>query len=486
MARRTMGHVFERAWADGETVSYGAKVRAYGRYEKVTFGTNTQGWNRTRAELETEKIVQQIERGTWVPPRLEPREDRLEEVMAELGVQVDESFRVFAKRWWRSKQIGLDPDTVNDYEWRLGYLQRFFGRYQLRELTPRLIDRFRDELHEQAEAIRNAHSRGRVLMETVSDKRGRTYERRRRALSNTSINAMITLLGQILQQAVDYELIDRNPVRVGGRSARFLKRVRPARTFLEVDEFHALLDAAGELEAEARQDYKGLGRRAMVATLGLAGFRISEMIDLRVAQVDLARSRFKLADAKTEAGVREVEITLYLRDELLAHAMDRRARGLPFGPSDHFFGTATGRRRDPNRFRDRILARAVERANSNRAQSGMAPMPDITPHSLRRTWATFAAMIGRDPKWIAAQIGHTSPAFTFSVYQQVATRRYVDEQAVWTLMRFADEPAERAPSRQITRAEHGDPRGSFTVERGEFDQALEELSDPNKEWDELE
>ena len=38
-------------------------------------------------------------------------------------------------------------------------------------------------------------------METVTDKRGRTYERQRRPLSNTSINAMITLLGQILQQA---------------------------------------------------------------------------------------------------------------------------------------------------------------------------------------------------------------------------------------------------------------------------------------------
>jgi integrase len=286
---------------------------------------------------------------------------------------------------------------------------------------------------------------------------------------------MITLLGQILQQAVDYELIDRNPVRVGGRSARFLKRVRPNRSFLEVDEFHALLDAAGDLEAEARKDFKGLGRRAMLATLGLAGFRISELMDLRVAQVDLIRSRFKLADAKTEAGVREVEITLYLRDELLEHAMDRRARGLPFGPSDHFFGTATGRRRDPDRFRDRILARAVERANSNRAQSGLAPLPEITPHSLRRTWATFAAMIGRDPKWIAAQIGHVSPSFTFSVYQQVATRRYIDEQAVWTLMRFADEPAERATSRQITRLASGGPCGSHDVEKGEFDQAVEQL-----------
>jgi hypothetical protein len=29
--------------------------------------TNKQGWNRVRAELETEKIVQQIDRGKWVP-----------------------------------------------------------------------------------------------------------------------------------------------------------------------------------------------------------------------------------------------------------------------------------------------------------------------------------------------------------------------------------------------------------------------------------
>ena len=480
MPRPTVGHVVQRPWADGATISFGAKVRAYGRYEKVTFGTNKQGWNRTRAELETERIVQQIERGTWVPPRLQPREDRLEEAMAAIGVQIDESFRVFAKRWWRSKQLGLDEDTINDYEWRLGYLDRFFGRFRVSEISPQLVDRFRDELHEQAETIRRAQERARIekgrrpLMETVTDKHGRTYERRRRPLSNTSINAMITLLGQILQQAVDYELIDRNPVRVGGRSARFLKRTRPRRTFLEVDEFYSLLDAAGELEAEARSDFRGLGRRAMVATLGLAGLRISELMDLKVAQVDLTRGRFKLADSKTEAGVREVEITLYLRDELLEYVMDRRARGLPHDLSDHFFGTNTGRRRDPDRFRDRILARAVERATANRTEIGASPLPEITPHSLRRTWATFAAMIGRDPKWIAAQIGHVSPAFTFSVYQQVATRRYVDEQAVWALMRFADEPAERLPTRQITRS----AERSREVEKGEFDRAIEELTEP--------
>jgi integrase len=209
--------------------------------------------------------------------------------------------------------------------------------------------------------------------------------------------------------------------------------------------------------------------------------RIGELMDLRVAQVDLARGRLKLVDSKTEAGVREVEITLYLRDELLAYVMDRRARGLRLSPADYFFATTTGKRRDPNRFRDRILGRALARANSNRADAGLPPLPEITPHSLRRTWATFAAMVGRDPRWIAAQIGHTSPAFTFSVYQQVATRRYIDEEAVWTLMRFADEPAERLPGRQITRATPGDPRGSFRAERGGFDRKLGELGDSDGE-----
>lgn len=199
------------------------------------------------------------------------------------------------------------------------------------------------------------------------------------------------------------------------------------------------------------------------------------MLDLRVAQVDLHRGRFKLADAKTDAGVREVEISLYLRDELLEHVMDRQSRKLAMGTSDYFFGTATGGRRDPDRFRDRILARSVELANRTRADHGLAPLPPITPHSLRRTWATFAAMVGRDPKWIASQIGHTSPSFTFSVYQQVATRRYVDEQAVWTLMRFADEPAQRLPSRQITGNVGGDARPSSSVEKGAFDQALDDL-----------
>jgi hypothetical protein len=43
MARKHTGSVFEKVWADGTTISYGAYVSAYGQREKVTFGTNKQG-----------------------------------------------------------------------------------------------------------------------------------------------------------------------------------------------------------------------------------------------------------------------------------------------------------------------------------------------------------------------------------------------------------------------------------------------------------
>jgi integrase len=86
--------------------------------------------------------------------------------------------------------------------------------------------------------------------------------------------------------------------------------------------------------------------------------------------------------------------------------MDRQARGLPFSPADYFFATTTGRRRETNPFRDRILGRALARANPNRADAGLPALPEITPHSLRRTWATFACP---DPSWIAAQIGAHQP-----------------------------------------------------------------------------
>ncbi len=47
----------------------------------------------------------------------------------------------------------------------------------------------------------------------------------------------------------------------------------------------------------------------------------------------------------------------------------------------------------------------------------------VTPHSLRRTYASLRAALRDDPVYIAEQLGHEDARFTFRVYQRAAKRR---------------------------------------------------------------
>ena len=68
----------------------------------------------------------------------------------------------------------------------------------------------------------------------------------------------------------------------------------------------------------------------------------------------------------------------------------------------------------------------------------------MTPHSLRRTYASVRAARGDDPVYIAEQLGHEDPTFTIRVYAKVAKRRErlsdeyrlpFDEAVQWAEMR---------------------------------------------------
>jgi hypothetical protein len=90
---------------------------------------------------------------------------------------------------------------------------------------------------------------------------------------------MLDLLAQILDDAVEYGLPTANPAR--GKRRR-LKVLKPCRTFLEPDMVVDLLDVADEWE-RSPPPHPRYGRRAFVATLCLAGPRISELTQTTVA-----------------------------------------------------------------------------------------------------------------------------------------------------------------------------------------------------------
>ena len=54
----------------------------------------------------------------------------------------------------------------------------------------------------------------------------------------------------------------------------------------------------------------------------------------------------------------------------------------------------------------------------------MEPPPEgLTPHSLRRTFASLLFAIGETPPYVMAQMGHTTPNLTLAIYARQMDRR---------------------------------------------------------------
>jgi integrase len=104
-----------------------------------------------------------------------------------------------------------------------------------------------------------------------------------------------------------------------------------------------------------------------------------------------------------------------------------KARSPRVGSSDPVFVSRQRNGRHSPQTKDgvgRRLKVTIKRANEMLAKLGIEPISEqVSPHSLRRTYASLRAALRDDPIYIAEQIGHEDPGFTFRVYQKAAKRR---------------------------------------------------------------
>ena len=298
------------------------------------------------------------------------------------------------RAWVYAHADELRPSTQYSYEWALRlHLLPFFARHRLSEITIAEVDRYR------------------------------SFKVRQAQITARSINQTITRLAQILEYAVEYEYIARNPAR--GRRRRLKAPTAPRPWLDRADHITVLLDAASELDREARADRKALARRATLAALTFSGLRIGELCALRWRDVDLASGRITVRASKTDAGMRRVDLLPALRDELATH----KAAAPDIGPDVLVFSSGTGGRRDKDTIRNRVLNPAIERANENLTNRGDLPLPErLTLHGLRHTFASLLVALGEDPRYVMGQLGHTDPAFTLRLYTHTM-RREDDERA---------------------------------------------------------
>jgi integrase len=167
------------------------------------------------------------------------------------------------------------------------------------------------------------------------------------------------------------------------------------------------------------------GRRAIVEMLARNGVRVSELRDARLHDVRLDDSngaRLRIPDAKTEAGIREVQLTPELAAVLNDHVRRLKAAGYPTASDAYLFPSLRGNRIHRQRV-GKILKEAAMVASERLEQQGRPPRPQRSPHTLRRTSISIALIANNfDVKWVMSQVGHADSSMTMDVYAQLEHR----------------------------------------------------------------
>ncbi|MBA3807944.1 MAG: tyrosine-type recombinase/integrase [Solirubrobacterales bacterium] len=459
------------AQADG-TLTFRLRFGAYGKRETIRLHEHRDcdcdcggGWTERTAQVELQNILTRVQAGIWERPKRQP-------VITEQVFREIPTFHEYASYWLRAKVEGVlgdkpvNENTHADYRSRLRHLLSFFGRYRLDEIDRDLCLAFKAHKIREAQEIREALAAGADLR----DERNRKLV----PLAPVSIKRLLGALAAILDEAVEDELIEVNPA----RSRRLKIHVpKPKRTFLEMDELACIEDAAGEqdpsldLYAQAaraapigssaaavavrlsegkRQAQivaelgltkstvsfhvrklgalrvgRYVGREAIICTLGRSGVRNSELCDMRIGHLrlhDPEGARFRIPDAKTETGIRDVEVSPYMVEVLIMHIDRLRRAGNDTSPDAWLFQNERGGRMARQRVGE-IVLEASALASEKMRERGLPPLPHITPHSLRRTYISISLLSNEfDVKWVMDQVGHADSKMTMDVYAQLQQR----------------------------------------------------------------
>ena len=438
----SVGSIIKRYRKHDRQYIYGLRIRAYGDRYWIPLGTEREGWNDVRAADRRGEIAALISRGTWRPPNtfeLDPREK-------------NPGLHEFASDWLKRYRRTVDESTADKVEYLFSHhLLPFLHTYRLNEIDYAVLSAYVAHQLERNEEIETAREAG-ITLRDASGRPQRTHSPR-------TINMSLDLVERVLSDAVKRGLLQTNPA--ADRELR-LKATQRKGNFLEADELLTLIEAGSAIDdpvsrqtlarAELTRNLRhhgqtwkeiaaGLGvaestaiwlagryrregraspRRAIIATLGCAGLRNTEVCALDSADLDFAHGVIHVRDSKTQAGIRQVHMTPWLHDELLAY----RATRPDAKPDEPAFPTRNGARRDLRNINRRVIAPAVRAANALRAERREPLLPEsITAHTFRRTFITLMLEAGAPVPYVQGQVGHEDPTTTLQIYAQVLKRR---------------------------------------------------------------
>ncbi|WP_394761982.1 tyrosine-type recombinase/integrase [Phenylobacterium sp.] len=349
-----------------ETVSYVVVYRtAEGRQRWQTIGRHGSPWTPDTAREAAKRILGQVVDGA--DPAADKHAKRRAASVAELCdlyIADAEAGRLLTRR-----KAAKKPATIATDKGRVErHIKPLLGAMKVAAVTREDIDGF---MHAVAE--------GKTA--------GRTKTAKKRGLANVrggkgTATRTVGLLGSIFSYAVRHRMRPDNPVQ---GVLRFADGRRERR--LGDDEYKAL----GEALRAAKAVQVWPAAVAAAHFLTLTGWRSGEALGLKWGEVDITRRTAMLADTKTGRSMRP-----------LSDAACAVLRTLPRSGDDTLVFPAT---------RGEGRMSGFPKLWAKIAKLGGLP-EDITPHTLRHSFASLAGDIGYSETTIGALVGHKGRSIT--------------------------------------------------------------------------
>ena len=211
--------------------------------------------------------------------------------------------------------------------------------------------------------------------------------------SAATISRNIAALRSFFQYLLETDRIKKDPA----ADLKPPKVEKKPPSVLTVEEIDRLLDQPD------MHSFKGLRDRAMLEILYATGIRVSELIHLKITDVDIERGYMICRDEKKERLIPFGEST---KTALTLYTDHARKVLLKSNVSDYLFVNCSGGTMSRQGFWKVLKGYA--------ADAGIAK--DITPHTLRHSFAAHLVQNGADLKSVQTMLGH-SDISTTAIYK---------------------------------------------------------------------
>jgi integrase len=348
----------------GSGVSYVLFYRtAEGRTRWHTIGRHGSPWTPDTARDEAQRLLGEVARGS------DPAADKRAKRMAASVSELCDLYRadVEAGRTLTRRRAPKKASTLSTDRGRIDrHIKPLLGPLKVSSVTREDVETF---MHDVA----------------VGKTAGKTKTARKRGLANVrggigTASRTVGLLGAIFTYAVRRRMRIDNPVHGVMRPADGRRERR-----LSEAEYKALGNAL--LKAEKANVWPAAV--AAVHFLALTGWRRGEVLNLRWDEIDLARRTVALPDTKTGKSFRPLS-------QVACEVLRRQTRA-----ADLVFPATRGA--GPMLGFPKLWKRIVHLAELP---------PDVTPHTLRHSFASLAGDLGLSELTIATLIGHKGHSVT--------------------------------------------------------------------------